>query len=1184
LSWADNSANEDGFRIERALHGSTNFAIIGTVAAGATAFTDSDATLTEGTRYDYRVSAYSTAGSSALAGPVAAWTKLTSPTAVTATAAVSTSVTVAWTDNSQKETGFAVDYSTSSAFAAATTLNVSGANTASATVSGLSTGTTYYFRVRATGANVDSLNSTAAAATTPGGLTVSRSPAGSVSEGSAVTLTAAYTTGTPAPGTTFAWTITKDGSAYALSAGSSISFTPGDDGAYAATIIATAPDGQSESVASAFEVTDVAPVLALTGNAQANVDAVYLLSVDVSDPGNDAISSYLIDWGDNSDPDGDGQVGELVQGGPSTVGHTYAAPGTYAIHLLATSEDGSYSAPVKTVTASYAAPAAPSGLVADEVTASGLRLSWVDHAGDETGFRIYYSKNGSGFHLLPDGDVAASAGIGQPVGHVVSGLQSGATYAFRVAAVRGGTESARSAPAIAATLSAAGQALTIEGPQSVTSGTGVRFTARGGAGAAVSDPVTYIWTVTSPAGKTVASGQGAALGFLPTTAGAYTISLVALASGGAASTSASLSVATPAIAPCEILGPPDAEVGRIAAFSVPLRGLDVGEWSEEGDAITLDWVAKDASGQVVQSHHGVISEDEMEPDVVPPQPRFAFVASEVGTYLIEVKLIGYNGNEFRGSVVIDAAVGAPDTFKKHFSDFSFDFENPSTVIEDRQGNFVSAGFARSFRNAHGYVPEPDSGWFRLSSGFTQADTDFNMLVLTKVDASLQPVTSFGTNGKVAIPWGGFLAGNRLGAPTIVRESEDGQLLIATTASSGGSRGVLLVRLDGETGQADTSFGINGFSFLSAEIPDGAGGDRLFANVGDMALQPDGKIVLVGLVAHNRFEGGISLLSKSSGALRLNADGTLDTSFGDGGLRSIPLAGQREAPWAEHELTDYQRETARSVLIQPDGSIILAGSMTRYFVFDPSQGSLGRRELGRDLYIAKLDADGDLDTSFGDEGSGTSRFNFGYTPSALDAHVASSVGLIGNFVAQNLLQDSHGRLIVVGGYTEDHLNEVLTYPVANRIFLAGFTNDGILDPSYGTNTSIPGTTIVSLYGNDDAWSSVLTADDKIVVAGYTDSGGLIARYDGDGALDSGFGNNGKIILDSGFKATWHSAVIASDNAIVVAGYAGQSDGNGGFVDGFGIAKYRPGDVSAGDLVATARLDGDVDLTWVDTGTG
>lgn len=61
LTWTDNSANEDGFRIERSIDGE-EFVEIGTVAADIISYTDVN--LQPGRTYAYRVRAYNDAGAS----------------------------------------------------------------------------------------------------------------------------------------------------------------------------------------------------------------------------------------------------------------------------------------------------------------------------------------------------------------------------------------------------------------------------------------------------------------------------------------------------------------------------------------------------------------------------------------------------------------------------------------------------------------------------------------------------------------------------------------------------------------------------------------------------------------------------------------------------------------------------------------------------------------------------------------------------------------------------------------------------------------------------------------------------------------------------------------------------------------------------------------------------------------
>jgi hypothetical protein len=62
LAWQDNSTNEDGFEIERAVNGGS-FAALTTVGANVVAHEDK--TVTEGNKYDYRVRAFNKGGKTA---------------------------------------------------------------------------------------------------------------------------------------------------------------------------------------------------------------------------------------------------------------------------------------------------------------------------------------------------------------------------------------------------------------------------------------------------------------------------------------------------------------------------------------------------------------------------------------------------------------------------------------------------------------------------------------------------------------------------------------------------------------------------------------------------------------------------------------------------------------------------------------------------------------------------------------------------------------------------------------------------------------------------------------------------------------------------------------------------------------------------------------------------------------
>ena len=164
-------------------------------------------------------------------------------------------------------------------------------------------------------------------------------------------------------------------------------------------------------------------------------------------------------------------------------------------------------------------------------------------------------------------------------------------------------------------------------------------------------------------------------------------------------------------------------------------------------------------------------------------------------------------------------------------------------------------------------------------------------------------------------------------------SPDGKILAAGFASGGMNFDFALVRLN-PNGSLDSAFGVGGrvtTDFFGSS-------DRAFA----MALQPDGKIVLAG----NTMMGGAT--EADFALARYNNDGSLDLSFGSGGRVTTDFFGEKDEAYA--------------VAIKPDGRILAAGKAEM-------QGG-GRME---DFALARYNSDGSLDRSFGSNGKVTTDF-------------------------------------------------------------------------------------------------------------------------------------------------------------------------------------------------------------------
>jgi titin len=172
LTWADNSSNEALFHIEREINGA--FQQIQTVGANVTTATVTN--LAAASTHYFRVRAGNASGYSAYSNAVYVITLNTNPTTpapaapnkLTAQALSASEIQLTWRDNSSNEAAFRIERKVGSVFQE---VLVVGANTTSATISGLSPRTSYSFRVRASNAGGFSAYSNTANATTKVGTT-----------------------------------------------------------------------------------------------------------------------------------------------------------------------------------------------------------------------------------------------------------------------------------------------------------------------------------------------------------------------------------------------------------------------------------------------------------------------------------------------------------------------------------------------------------------------------------------------------------------------------------------------------------------------------------------------------------------------------------------------------------------------------------------------------------------------------------------------------------------------------------------------------------------------------------------------------------------------------------------------------------------------------------------------------
>ena len=333
--------------------------------------------------------------------------------------------------------------------------------------------------------------------------------------------------------------------------------------------------------------------------------------------------------------------------------------------------------------------------------------------------------------------------------------------------------------------------------------------------------------------------------------------------------------------------------------------------------------------------------------------------------------------------------------------------------------------------------------------------------------------SFGTSGKVSTTFASYMNDQAYG----VAVQADGKILVAGQASYG----FALARYNAD-GSLDASFDTDGKVTTSD-----------FSSAQSVAVQADGKIVVAGYGYGNGNGNDFALV-------RYNANGSLDSSFDTDGKI----------------LTDFGfSDSGNSVTVQKDGKILVAGTS------------------GDNFALVRYNANGSLDTGFDTDGKLTTDFG--------SYEQANSVAL-----------QADGKILVAGSS-------------GGAFALARYNTDGSLDTSFDIDgkltTSFP----------DSAFGQAVTiqADGKILVAGWTYGSNLsydfiLVRYNANGSLDTSFDGDGKLTANLGSTDQAYSLVLQADGKILVAGNSGND---------FALARFNTdGSMDTSFSPATNTLDG------------
>lgn len=277
------------------------------------------------------------------------------------------------------------------------------------------------------------------------------------------------------------------------------------------------------------------------------------------------------------------------------------------------------------------------------------------------------------------------------------------------------------------------------------------------------------------------------------------------------------------------------------------------------------------------------------------------------------------------------------------------------------------------------------------------------------------------------------------------------------------------------GSADSNFGTGGIATPVFQNND---------NGNAVAVQADGKILVGGFAQATNQPTSFCLV-------RLNTDGSLDTTFGAGGFLRTVFAQ-----------TNAQIE---AVAIQSDGRIVVAGS------------------VGNDFGLARYNSDGSVDTKFNGTGYVLDPFiDPPLTITSADPHA--------------LAIQPDGKILAAGA----------GYGSLNVLTLARYNSNGSLDTEFGLSGHASFWIPDPAAGAPAANAIVVQQNGKIVVAGGTNGGNgntLVVRYNPNGTLDTGFGVNGVVTTPGGPSdhSTAASVALQQDGKIVVGGTEYLSNG-------------------------------------------
>lgn len=401
--------------------------------------------------------------------------------------------------------------------------------------------------------------------------------------------------------------------------------------------------------------------------------------------------------------------------------------------------------------------------------------------------------------------------------------------------------------------------------------------------------------------------------------------------------------------------------------------------------------------------------------------------------------------------------------------FCFEFVNAQSQAGILDSSFGTNGVVAAFPQGGdgSIVIQPDGKI--VVGGTTYDGPDFSVV---RYNSAGSVDYGFGANGIATAEIGlGYNSARDLAL------QPDGKILFAgSCVDFNGKWSFALIRFN-SNGTLDNSFSGDGKLITSFN-------DFSYADYGEaVAVQPDGKIIEVGLAQDNSANQGF-------GIVRFNVDGSLDNTFGNGGKLVIPIGNA------------YPEATA--VIVQPDLKILVGGY------------SWSNNQIPSSFALMRLNSDGTLDLGFGTSGKDTAYFG----------GAGSSGDLFESSTGKSIALQTDGKIVMTG-------SQFLGYNTWTSLPLVRYNADGALDNTFGNGGKVVIANDSFGYGASDI---ALQQDGKILVGGSGSLGHyMLVRFNTNGKLDSLFGDNGEIFITiDEVNSFAESIALQQDGKILLAG--------------------------------------------------